>query len=88
MWTEGTSWKRRRRFSTMKFFLVVCGPPTAFVVTACGNHVARGTIGWSAYHFANEVHLPRSNHVAYTGDGVEHLSHFVVVQSLFANFGH
>ncbi len=52
---------------------------TAVMVAACGNHVAGGTIGWSLYHFANEVHLPRSNHVAYAGDGEEHSSHFVVV---------
>ncbi len=61
---------------------------TAFMVAACGNHVARGTIGWSLYNFANKVHLPRSNHVAYTGDGVKHLLHFFVAESLFAYFGH
>ena len=61
---------------------------TAFMVAACSNHVAGGTIGWSSYHFYNEVHSPRSNHVAYAGDGVEHLSHFVIVEPLFANFGH
>ncbi len=37
---------------------------TAFMVAACGNHVA------------------------YTGDGVEHSSHFIVVESLFADSGH
>ena len=57
------------------------------MVSACGDHVARGAIRWSTYHFPNKVHLPRSNHVAYAGDGVEHLSHFVIVEPLFANFG-
>ena len=61
---------------------------TTFMVTACGNHVARGTVGWSLYHFANKVHLPRSNHAAYTGYGVKHSSYFVVAESLLANCGH
>ncbi len=61
---------------------------TAFMVAACGNHVAGGTIEWSSYHFAYKVHLPRSNHVAYTGNGVKHSSQFFVAESLFADFGH
>ncbi len=60
---------------------------TALMVAACSNHVAGGTIGWSLYHFANEVHLPCSNHVAYTGNGVEHSSYFFVAESLFAKVG-
>jgi hypothetical protein len=28
IWMVGTSWKRRHRFSTMKFFPVVCGRPS------------------------------------------------------------
>ena len=59
-----------------------------FMVTACSNHVAGGTVGWSAYHLANEVHLSRSNHVADAGDGVKHSSDFVVAESLFADCGH
>ena len=52
-----------------------------FMVAACGDYVARG-------HFSDKVHLSRGNHIADAGDGVEHLSHFVVVESLFADFGH
>ena len=29
-----------------------------------------------------------SNHVADTGNGLEHLLHFVTVESLLVNFGH
>ncbi len=61
---------------------------TAFMVAACSNHVARGTVGWSVYHFANEVHFLRSNYVADAGNGVKHSSYLVVAESLFANFGH
>ena len=63
-------------------------PHTAFMVAACSDHGARGAVRWSAYHFSDKVHLPRGNHVADAGDGVEHLSHFVVVEPLFAYFGH
>ncbi len=28
-----------------------------FMVAACSNHVARGTVRWSAYHLANEVQV-------------------------------
>ena len=59
-----------------------------FMVAACSNHVARGTVRWSAYHLADEVHLSRSNHVANAGDGVKHSSDFVVAESLFADCGH
>ena len=60
---------------------------TALMVAACRDHVAGGAIGWSSYHFSDEVHLPRSNHVANAGDGVEHSSYFFVAESLFANAG-
>ncbi len=50
----------------------------AFVVAACGDHVARGAVRWATYHVANKVHLSCGNHVAYTGDGVEHLAQFVI----------
>ena len=60
----------------------------SFVVAACGDHVARGAVRWSAYHFSDKVHLSRGDHVANAGDGVEHLSHFVVVEPLFTDFGH
>ena len=63
-------------------------PHTAFMVAACGDHVARGAVRWSAYHFSDKVHLPRGDHVADAGDGVEHSSHFVVVEPLFTYFGH
>ena len=63
-------------------------PHPAFMVAACGDHVARGAVRWSAYHFSNKVQLPRGDHVADAGDGVEHFSHFVVVKPLLANFGH
>ena len=63
-------------------------PYLAFVVAACSDHVARGAISWSAYHFCDKVHLPRSDHVADAGDGVKHSSHFVIVELLFADFGH
>ncbi len=63
-------------------------PHTAFMVAACGDHVVRGAVRWSAYHFSNKVHLPRGDHVADAGDRVEHLSHFVVVELFFADFGH
>ena len=61
---------------------------TAFVVTACCDHVARGTVVRSADHFSDKVHLSRSNHVADAGDGVKHTSNFVIADSLFADFGH
>ena len=61
---------------------------TTLVITACGDHVARGAVGWSTYYFPNEVHLPRGDHVADARDGVKHPSYFVVVERLFANFGH
>ena len=60
----------------------------ALVIAACGDHVVRGAVGWSTYHFPDEVHLPRSDHVADARDGVKHLPHFVVMKSLFADFGH
>ncbi len=60
----------------------------AFMVAACGDDVARGAVRWSAYHFSDKVHLPRGDHVADAGDGVEHLSHLFVVEPLFADFGH
>ena len=63
-------------------------PHAAFMVAACSDHVARWAVRWSAYHFSDKVHLSRGNHVADAGDGVEHLSHFVVVESLFTDFGH
>ena len=63
-------------------------PHAAFMVEACGDHVARGAVRWSAYHFSDKVHLPRGDHVADAGDGVEHSSHFVVVEPLFADCGH
>ena len=72
----------------MKFFPVVCGRPTRFVITARCDHVARRAVGRSTYHFPDEVHLPRGNHVADAWDGVKHPSHFVVVEFLFANVGH
>ena len=59
-----------------------------FVVAACSDHVARGAVRWSAYHLPDKVHLPRSDHVADAGDGVKHSSHFVIVELLFADFGH
>jgi hypothetical protein len=60
----------------------------SFVVAACGDHVARGAVRWSAYHFSDKVHLSRGDHVANARDGVEHLSHFVVVEPLFTDCGH
>jgi hypothetical protein len=63
-------------------------PHALFVVAACGDHLARGAVRWSAYHFSDKVHLSRGDHVADAEDGVEHLSHFVVVEPLFADFGH
>ena len=63
-------------------------PHAAFMVAACSDHVARWAVRWSAYHFSDKVHLSHGNHVADAGDGVEHLSHFVVVESLFTDFGH
>ena len=61
---------------------------SAFMVTACSNHVARGAIRWSPYQFTNKDHVPHSNHITDAGDGVEHSSHFVVVKLLLANCGH
>ena len=60
----------------------------ALVIAACSDHVARGAVGWSTYHFPSEVHLPSGDHAADTRDGVKHLPHFVVMKSLFAGFGH
>ena len=42
----------------------------ALVIAACSDHVARGAVGWSTYHFPNKVHLPRGNHVADARNGV------------------
>jgi hypothetical protein len=50
-------------------------PHTTFMVAACGDHVARGAVRWSAYHFSDKVHLSHGDHVADAGDGVEHLLH-------------
>ena len=58
--------------------------PVEMVTSAAVNWV----IGWSTYHFPDEVHLPRGDHVADARDGVKHLPHFVVMESLFADFGH
>ena len=63
-------------------------PHLALMVTACGDHVARGAVRWSAYHFSDNIHLPCGDHVADARDGVEHSSHFVVVELLFADCGH
>ena len=46
-------------------------PHAAFMVAACGDHVARGAVRWSANNFSDEVHLPRGDHVADAGDGVD-----------------
>ena len=53
-------------------------PHTAFMVAACGDHVARWAVRWSVYHFSDKIHLPRG--VADAGDGVEHSSHLIVVE--------
>ena len=63
-------------------------PHTAFMVATCGDHVAQGAVEWSAYHFADKVHLSHGNHVADTRDGVEQFPHFVIVELLFADLGH
>ena len=60
----------------------------ALVIAACSDHVARGAVGWSTYHIPDKVHLPRGDHVADARDGVKYLPHFVVMKSLFADFGH
>ena len=72
----------------MKFSRCLWVPYTAFMVAACSEHVVGGAAGWSAYHFADKVHLLRGNHVADTRYGVEHFPHFVVVEVLFADLGH
>jgi len=61
---------------------------TTLVITACGDHVARGAVGRSTHYFPNEVHLPRGDHGADARDGVKHLPNFVVMKSLFQDFGH
>jgi hypothetical protein len=61
---------------------------TALVVAARCDHVARRTVGRSAYHFPNKVHLPCSNHVSDTGDGIEHATYFVVAKVLVSYVGH
>ena len=73
----------------MKFFPVVCGRPTRRLWSQHAMIMLReGRVGWSAYHFADKVHLLCGNHVADTRDGVEHFPHFVVVEVLFADLGH
>jgi len=63
-------------------------PHMVFMVAACSDHVVRGAVRWSAYHFSDKVHLPRGDIVADEGDGVEHSSHFFVVEPLFVDCGH
>ena len=60
----------------------------ALVIAACSDHVARGAVEWSTYHFPDEVHLPSDDHVADARDGVKDLPHFVIMTLLSADFGH
>ncbi len=80
--------KKAEVFDHEVFSRRLWAPHLVFVVAACSDHVARGAVRWSAYHLPDKVHLPRSDHVADAGDGVKHSSHFVIVELLFADFGH
>ena len=71
----------------MKFFPVIYRRPTRHlwsqheVIMLC-----EGQLG--GLYFPNKIHLPASNHVAYTGDGVKHFLHFVIAEPLFLDVGH
>ena len=75
-------------FNHKVFSRCLRAPRPTLVITACGDHVARWAVGWSTYHFPDKVHLSCGNHVANARDGVEHFPYFVIMKSLFVDFGH
>ena len=58
------------------------------MVTACGGHVARWSIGGASNHFTDEVCLERCDHVSHAQNGVEHFVDVLVPNSIFLDFGH
>jgi hypothetical protein len=57
------------------------------VATLC-DHVAGWAVWWASDHFPNKIHLSSRNHVSYAGDGVKHVVHFAIAQTLFLYFCH
>jgi hypothetical protein len=58
-------------------------PYTTDIVAACSQHLLGWPVRWSTYGFSKEVELTSSNHVANSGDVVEHPSHMLVMKVLF-----
>jgi hypothetical protein len=50
------------------------------------DHVAGWAVQWAYGHSPNKIHLSSRNHVSYTGDGIKHVAHFAIVQTLFLHF--
>ncbi len=61
---------------------------TAFMVSACRDHVTRRAVWWASDHFPNKIHLSGCNHVSYARDGIEHVVHFTIAHTLFLYFCH
>jgi hypothetical protein len=63
-------------------------PHLAFMVATHRDHVARWVVWWASDHFPNKIQLSSRNHVSYAGDGVKHVAHFAIAQTLFLYFCH
>jgi hypothetical protein len=47
-----------------------------------------GRSGGPLIIFSNKIHLSGRNHVSYTRDGIKHVAHFAIAQTLFMYFCH
>ena len=61
-------------------------PYSAVMVATHHDHVAGWAVQWAYGHSPNKIHLSSRNHVSYTGDGIKHVAHFAIVQTLFLHF--
>ena len=58
------------------------------MVAASSDHVPRRSIGGTAHHFSNEVHLSGRNYILYAWDRIKHLTYSLVPNSFFFDRAH